>query len=101
MSGSGPTALAGAAGSSRTPVESCAPRDALRVPSAYAAIDARFGIAPQAESDAKLDRSLAKQVERAQRSPAETAATLARVTVATELAELAGCDLVIESVVED
>jgi 3-hydroxybutyryl-CoA dehydrogenase len=50
---------------------------------------------------AKLERSLAKQVERAQRSPAETAATLARVTVATELAELAGCDLVIESVVED
>ncbi len=50
---------------------------------------------------AGLDRSLAKQVERGQRDPDEAAALHARVSVTTDLAALADCELVIESVVED
>jgi 3-hydroxybutyryl-CoA dehydrogenase len=58
----------------------------------------------RASADATLSRlqgSLAKQVERGKCSAVETTTILTRVTVATELADLAGCDLVIESVVED
>jgi 3-hydroxybutyryl-CoA dehydrogenase len=50
---------------------------------------------------ANLERSLARQVERGKRTAADAADVLGRVTVTTELAELAACDLVIESVVED
>ena len=48
-----------------------------------------------------LERSLAKQVERGKRSEDEAAALRARVSATTALADLAECDLVIESVVED
>ncbi|MDE2281623.1 MAG: 3-hydroxybutyryl-CoA dehydrogenase [Actinomycetales bacterium] len=58
----------------------------------------------QASADALLvglDRSLARQVERGTRDATDAAALHARVSVTTELAELADCELVIESVVED
>lgn len=48
-----------------------------------------------------LDRSLAKQVEREKRSAEEAAAIRARVSATVSLVDLAECDLVIESVVED
>ena len=50
---------------------------------------------------AGLERSLAKQVERGKLDEAERDATLGRVSVVTDLGELAECDLVIESIVED
>jgi 3-hydroxybutyryl-CoA dehydrogenase len=46
---------------------------------------------------AALERSLARQVEKGRREQADAEAALARVTAT----DLAGCDLVIESVVED
>ena len=48
-----------------------------------------------------LERSLAKQVERGKRSEDEAAALRARVSATTAMADLADCDLVIETVVED
>ena len=50
---------------------------------------------------ASLEKSLAKQVERGKLEEAERAATLERLRVVTDLAELADCDLVLESVIED
>jgi 3-hydroxybutyryl-CoA dehydrogenase len=50
---------------------------------------------------AALEKSLAKQVERAKLDDAERTAVLGRVRAVTDLDELAECDLVIESVVED
>jgi 3-hydroxybutyryl-CoA dehydrogenase len=50
---------------------------------------------------AGLEKSLAKQVERGKLEAAERDATVARVRAVTDLAELAECDLVIESIVED
>lgn len=50
---------------------------------------------------AKLSKSLAKQVERGKLEQAEADAVLARVTGTDKIADLADCDLVIESVVED
>ena len=50
---------------------------------------------------AGLERSLAKQVERGKLDEADRDATLGRVNVVTDLGELAECDLVIESIVED
>jgi 3-hydroxybutyryl-CoA dehydrogenase len=50
---------------------------------------------------AVLDRSLTRQVEREKRTAEEAAGILARVRATGELEELSGCDLVIESVVED
>ena len=50
---------------------------------------------------AGLKKSLAKQVERGKRTEAEAGEIAARVSATTELAGLADCDLVIESVVED
>jgi len=50
---------------------------------------------------AELEHSLARQVAKEKRSAAEAAAVLARVRATTELADLAGCDLVVETVVED
>ncbi|HEV3188195.1 MAG TPA: 3-hydroxybutyryl-CoA dehydrogenase [Acidimicrobiales bacterium] len=48
-----------------------------------------------------LEQSLAKQVEKAKRSVEEADAIRQRVSVTTELGDLAHCDLVIETVVED
>lgn len=50
---------------------------------------------------ARLERSLAKQVEKKRLEADERDAVLARVTATDDLAALADCDLVIESVVED
>src|SRR6266566_2108627 len=50
---------------------------------------------------AGLEKSLAKQVEKGKLPDEERQATLGRVTATSELGELASCDLVIESIVED
>jgi 3-hydroxybutyryl-CoA dehydrogenase len=50
---------------------------------------------------AVLEKTLARQVERERRTETEAADILKRVRATGELEDLAGCDLVIESVVED
>jgi 3-hydroxybutyryl-CoA dehydrogenase len=50
---------------------------------------------------AKLEKSLARQVEKGRLSEEDAAATLARVRGTDAVADLADCDLVIESVIED
>ena len=50
---------------------------------------------------AALEKSLAKQVERGKLEAADRDATLSRVTATSKLHDLADCDLVLESVVED
>lgn len=50
---------------------------------------------------AGLEKSLNKQVDKGKLEEAERDATLSRVTATSDLHELADCDLVIESVVED
>jgi len=58
----------------------------------------------QATADAMvagMEKSLAKQVEKGKVSEGDRDAALSRVTAVSDLGELAGCDLVIESVVED
>ncbi|MGH9302196.1 MAG: 3-hydroxyacyl-CoA dehydrogenase family protein, partial [Acidimicrobiales bacterium] len=50
---------------------------------------------------AALEKSLAKQVERSKLSEEESQAALGRVRATAKLDDLATCDLVIESVVED
>src|SRR5437867_4068172 len=50
---------------------------------------------------AGLDRSLARQVERGRLDAAERDTIAGRVRAVTELDELAECDLVLESIVED
>jgi 3-hydroxybutyryl-CoA dehydrogenase len=50
---------------------------------------------------ASLEKSLAKQVERGRLSEEDRTATLSRVTATSDLGDLAECDLVIESIVED
>ena len=50
---------------------------------------------------AGLDASLARQVKKGRREEADAAEIRARVTAVTDVAELAGCDLVLESIVED
>ena len=50
---------------------------------------------------AGLSKSLSKQVERGKLEQADADATLARVSATADLSDLADCDLVIESVVED
>jgi len=50
---------------------------------------------------AGLERSLAKQVEKGRLSEEDRDATLARVRATDHIGDLADCDLVIESVVED
>jgi len=49
----------------------------------------------------RLERSLAKQVERGKRTAEDAAAAVARVKTTSDLGDLWGCGLVIESVVED
>lgn len=48
-----------------------------------------------------LDKSLAKQVEKEKRTAEEAATIRSRVSVTTNILDLAECDLVIESVIED
>ncbi len=58
----------------------------------------------QASADATLaglEKSLAKQVDKGKLEAADRDATLSRVRTVTDLAELAKCQLVIESIVED
>ncbi|HMK63553.1 MAG TPA: 3-hydroxybutyryl-CoA dehydrogenase [Acidimicrobiales bacterium] len=50
---------------------------------------------------AGMEKSLNRQVEKDKISSADAEAAMARVTATSDLGELAGCDLVIESVVED
>ena len=50
---------------------------------------------------AGLEKSLAKQVERGKLSEQDRNAAVGRVTATSDLHELASCDLVIESIVED
>ena len=50
---------------------------------------------------AGLEKSLAKQVERGKKSQEDANALRARVSATTSLKDLADCDLVIESIVED
>jgi 3-hydroxybutyryl-CoA dehydrogenase len=58
----------------------------------------------QATADAMvagLEKSLAKQVDRGKLEAADRDAVLGRVTAVSDLGELADCDLVLESIVED
>ncbi|MDQ1395356.1 MAG: 3-hydroxybutyryl-CoA dehydrogenase [Acidimicrobiaceae bacterium] len=58
----------------------------------------------QATADAMvagLEKSLAKQLDRGKISEEDRTATLGRITATSDLGELADCDLVIESIVED
>jgi len=50
---------------------------------------------------AGLEKSLAKQVDKGKLSDDDRQGTLQRVTATSDLGELAACDLVIESIVED
>jgi 3-hydroxybutyryl-CoA dehydrogenase len=50
---------------------------------------------------AGLEKSLARQVEKGKIDDGERTAVLGRVTAVTDLGELAECDLVLESIVED
>jgi 3-hydroxybutyryl-CoA dehydrogenase len=50
---------------------------------------------------AGMAKSLAKQVDKGKMTSEDRDAAMARVTTVSDLSELAGCDLVIESVVED
>jgi 3-hydroxybutyryl-CoA dehydrogenase len=50
---------------------------------------------------AAMEKSLARQVDKGRLAEADRDAALSRVTAVSDLGELAGCDLVIESVVED
>jgi len=50
---------------------------------------------------AGMEKSLARQVDKGKLAEADRDAALARVTPVSDLGELAACDLVIESVVED
>jgi len=50
---------------------------------------------------AGMEKSLAKQVEKGKVSEEDRQATLSRVTATSDLGDLAECDLVIESIVED
>ena len=48
-----------------------------------------------------MEKSLARQVDKGKLAEADRDGALSRVTAVSDLGELAGCDLVIESVVED
>jgi 3-hydroxybutyryl-CoA dehydrogenase len=50
---------------------------------------------------ASLEKSLAKQVDKGKLSEEDRAACVSRVTATSDIGELADCDLVIESIVED
>jgi 3-hydroxybutyryl-CoA dehydrogenase len=50
---------------------------------------------------AAMEKSLARQVDKGKLAEADRDGALSRVTAVSDLGEMAGCDLVIESVVED
>jgi 3-hydroxybutyryl-CoA dehydrogenase len=50
---------------------------------------------------AGMEKTLARQIERERRTPEEAASILSRIRPTGELEDLAECDLVVESVVED
>jgi 3-hydroxybutyryl-CoA dehydrogenase len=50
---------------------------------------------------AAMEKSLARQVDKGKLAEADRDGAMSRVTAVSDLGELAGCDLVIESVVED
>ncbi len=71
---------------------------------AKAGIEVLLRSRAQASADATLaglEKSLAKQVDKGKLEPADRDATLSRVRTVTDLGELADCELVIESIVED
>jgi 3-hydroxybutyryl-CoA dehydrogenase len=71
---------------------------------AKAGIDVIVRSRAQSTADAMvaaLEKSLAKQVDRGKLEAGDRDAALARVRAVSDLAELATCDLVIESIVED
>jgi 3-hydroxybutyryl-CoA dehydrogenase len=71
---------------------------------ARAGLDVVLRSRTQAGADttvAAIDRSLARQVAKGRLADDERAATLARILPTADLADLAECDLVLESVVED
>jgi 3-hydroxybutyryl-CoA dehydrogenase len=71
---------------------------------AKAGIEVLLRSRAQASADATLaglEKSLAKQVDKGKLEPADRDATLSRVRTVTDLGELAECELVIESIVED
>jgi 3-hydroxybutyryl-CoA dehydrogenase len=49
----------------------------------------------------RIEHFLTRKVEKGQRTEAERDAAVARLRVTTDLADLAGCDLVVEAIVED
>jgi 3-hydroxybutyryl-CoA dehydrogenase len=49
----------------------------------------------------RIGHFLTRKVEKGQRTPDESDAAIARLVTTTELADLAGCDLVIEAIVEE
>lgn len=57
--------------------------------------------APLDRGRAAIEKSLAKLVEKAKLTAADRTAALERLHFTTDLAELAGCDLVIEAITED
>ena len=50
---------------------------------------------------ARIDHYLGRGVEKARLTPEDRAAALSRLTTTTDLPDLAGCDLVVEAIVED
>ncbi len=59
-------------------------------------------VAPEflARGKGKIDAGLAKVVEKGKMSPADRDAVLARIRTTTELADLAGCDVIVEAIIE-
>jgi len=71
---------------------------------AKAGLDVVLRSRAQSSADAMiagLEKSLGRQVERGKLEEAERDAVLGRVRAVTDLAELADCDLVVESIIED
>src|SRR5262245_59554953 len=80
----------------------------MRSGTAEVAVENGNGVVRRSRSQASVDgmvkgleKSLGKQVDKGKLSEGDRDATLARVRGVTDLAELAECDIVIESVVED
>jgi 3-hydroxybutyryl-CoA dehydrogenase len=75
---------------------------------AQVAIEAGFDVVGRevtaelgAAASERIRHFLARKVEKGQRTPGEHDAALARLTTTTTLDDLAGCDLVIEAIVEE
>ncbi len=50
---------------------------------------------------AGIEKSLARQLDKGKITPQEQEAVLSRITVTSDFSDLAGCDIVVESIVED